>query len=521
MVSSGQARVIALTARINDIEFQGQQINQQRTTLANKSSEFYNSMLDMNVPTPPSKTDFTKIVYKGIQSASKFKIENVLPTQDGKYNIRLGYEQQGLSMKKSTSGLMVSNTVAEFQANKLSDEDIAGMMSKDVKDKTVTIGGSYTEQEAFEEDANTDVLLKVSGSDYKKWATSSGKNVNPLGIYDANGKPVQDPSKLKDTDTIYVRCNMADLNDSGAYVDLATIGKPKDSDVDWATQVYKIAAEESNLLSSTYTEDSTVLALRLYTGTPGGTATKIVTAAQLQEAIDKGEPIYKRCGDGDIGTVSFGNPDYQEGQDNYSVNDIPLMRMDSTEAREKLGDSYNSFLTALKHSFPEFKDDEIAQKFYVYHDGETFRFIKKDSINTMKDQSSVTSYVYDESGTYTEHKDTKGCELKFDTNTGRITEIGIPADDGTIQYVEVTAEEATDDDAYETAYNEYEYDKYLYDKKQNDINAQLSIIQAEDRNLELKLTRLDNERNALNTELEACKKVVKEGTERGAKTFNG
>ena len=41
------------------------------------------------------------------------------------------------------------------------------------------------------------------------------------------------------------------------------------------------------------------------------------------------------------------------------------------------------------------------------------------------------------------------------------------------------------------------------------------------KNLELKLTRLDNERNALNTELEAVKKVIDDAIEKGFKTFSG
>ena len=59
-MSASQARFLQLTARQNNVEFQGQQINQQRTMLSNESSQAYNSLLGMTVPTPPSKTDFTK-----------------------------------------------------------------------------------------------------------------------------------------------------------------------------------------------------------------------------------------------------------------------------------------------------------------------------------------------------------------------------------------------------------------------------------------------------------------------------
>ena len=85
----------------------------------------------------------------------------------------------------------------------------------------------------------------------------------------------------------------------------------------------------------------------------------------------------------------------------------------------------------------------------------------------------------------------------------------------------MSAETVTDQEAYEDAFNQYEYAKYKYDKEQQEINVKTSIIQAEDKNLELKLTRLDNERNAVNTEIEAVKKVVDDNIQKSFKTFNG
>ncbi len=61
----------------------------------------------------------------------------------------------------------------------------------------------------------------------------------------------------------------------------------------------------------------------------------------------------------------------------------------------------------------------------------------------------------------------------------------------------------------------------MYDKKQQEINAQTSIIQQEDRNLELKLQRLDNERTQITTEIEAVDKVINDNIEASYKTFSG
>ena len=40
-LSASQARLLSLTARQSNLEFEGQQINQQRTTLSNESSNYY------------------------------------------------------------------------------------------------------------------------------------------------------------------------------------------------------------------------------------------------------------------------------------------------------------------------------------------------------------------------------------------------------------------------------------------------------------------------------------------------
>ena len=66
---------------------------------------------------------------------------------------------------------------------------------------------------------------------------------------------------------------------------------------------------------------------------------------------------------------------------------------------------------------------------------------------------------------------------------------------------------------------DYEYQKMLYERTINDINAQTEIIQQQDRTLELRLKQLDTEQNALNTELEAVKKVIEQNVEATFKTF--
>lgn len=62
-LAASQARWISLAARKSNVEYEGQQINQARTALANQSSELWNKLYTMEVPTPPSTTDYTKTQY--------------------------------------------------------------------------------------------------------------------------------------------------------------------------------------------------------------------------------------------------------------------------------------------------------------------------------------------------------------------------------------------------------------------------------------------------------------------------
>ena len=62
-LAASQARYLSLSARKTNVEYEGQQINQQRLALSNQSADLFNQMLTMAVPTPPSTTDYTKLQY--------------------------------------------------------------------------------------------------------------------------------------------------------------------------------------------------------------------------------------------------------------------------------------------------------------------------------------------------------------------------------------------------------------------------------------------------------------------------
>ena len=105
--------------------------------------------------------------------------------------------------------------------------------------------------------------------------------------------------------------------------------------------------------------------------------------------------------------------------------------------------------------------------------------------------------------------------LETDSN-GRFKSVKF--DNNSVVY-DLNVETVTDEAAYKDAMNEYNYKKEQYEKTIADINAKTSIIQQEDRTLELRLKQLDTEQNAIKTEMEAVQKVISDNVEQTFKIF--
>ena len=83
-MSASQARFLSLTARKTNVEYEGQQINQQRTTLSNESSNYYSQLTSMSVPVPPSSADYSKISYTFVDGTEKNTVTSLIATKDTK-----------------------------------------------------------------------------------------------------------------------------------------------------------------------------------------------------------------------------------------------------------------------------------------------------------------------------------------------------------------------------------------------------------------------------------------------------
>ena len=131
--------------------------------------------------------------------------------------------------------------------------------------------------------------------------------------------------------------------------------------------------------------------------------------------------------------------------------------------------------------------------------------------------SNINAYKF---GTKTRTEEVIGvanCEFEQDS-TGRYINITIPNNGNPITYA-LTTNTITDQDAYNDALNQYEYDKALYDQSIAEINAKIEIVQAEDKDLELRLKQLDTEHNAIQTERDQVKELIKKNVDSSFKTF--
>ena len=124
---------------------------------------------------------------------------------------------------------------------------------------------------------------------------------------------------------------------------------------------------------------------------------------------------------------------------------------------------------------------------------------------------------YNASYLNTKLEETKRALMETD-GKGRFSSVKFEDDDTVYR---LNCETITDEDAYNNAMNQYYYKQEQYDKAVADINAKTEIIQAEDRELQLRLEQLGTEQTALQTEMEACQKVVQKNIEGSFKTFGG
>ena len=349
-MAASQARFLGLTARQTNLQFEGQQINQQRTTLSNQSANCYNSLLAMTVPVPPSTDDYTKLVYTFTPTVSTSATIDQIFANPGNHTFNLFYTEYG-----SKEGVVDTNNRARIAT--IDDND-----------------------PAYEHNNNNHYLKITTQDMFNKY--------------------------------------------------------------------------QGLILDNTYAE---------YTGdfVPG-------TTYYVQ---------------------SFGKANGQE-------------------------------LTALtSDSAQNFINSELEQSdYYQYELNGVKYYVKRSDVSRFLANQAPISVYTTGSVTVKEQKNDPAAIVEYD-NQARVSSITIERN-GVEEKYSVTTTTEVDEEAYNDAYNQYIYEQYLYDQKQTEINASIEIIQTEDKNLELRLKQLDTENNAIQNEIEAVSKVLKNNIESSFKTFN-
>ena len=386
-MAASQARFLGLTARMNNIEYEGQQINQQRTALSNKTASYYSDLLGMAVPTCPSVEEFTQTVYTFNDGALTNQITSLIAANDGTYKV-------------SYIRSWTDDFAAVSAAPSIITEVTAGSMGNN---GAVATTGVYK--------VGAETLRTLDN-----WAGLTFKSVgtNPVTLTLKEGKYYNGTTEYTGEVAVTINNTANNPFNTDFYKSLS------------ADQLAGLSAEEAaykTVLNDTKSQNAAADWFVRY---------KENTATGEAEAV-------------------FYN----------ASNVIGAIYSDETNNSQ-------SFIEALKIGSAD-RTEEI--------------------------------------------KGLDGCMLEQDS-TGRY--INITMDGKTYA---LSTNTVTDQKAYDDAMNQYEYDKAIYDQSIDEINAKIEIIQAEDKNLELRLKQLDTEHNAVQNEKDAVSKVIEKSVESGFKTF--
>ena len=120
-LAASQARFLGLTARKSNIEYEGQQVNQQRTALAEEVNSLYSKLLSLDIPIAPDTTEFYETNYS-------FEATNT-DGYDGEYVINSYYPTTEDSIYNVNATRTYKKNVAEgkvYKANRIAYDATTG-----------------------------------------------------------------------------------------------------------------------------------------------------------------------------------------------------------------------------------------------------------------------------------------------------------------------------------------------------------------------------------------------------------
>ena len=479
-MAASQARFLGLTARQNNVEFEGQQINQQRTMLSNQSANYYNDLLGMSVPTPPSVDSYTKTVYTFNDGSLTNTVTSMIAQSNGTYTVSYLSKWQDDYTPVAAATSVITRTGA--QGNYTYAIGVNELRALGKLEGTIPPGATF----------NGSAVMQDVNGDYYIEQTEKTEQVRPYDpntdgpleyayIPDTNGNVAYDA--YQDANGFYYE----DDNGNPVYVNendvFAYIWDDSQTNPEYA--VCFVEEDANGVLQRQYYEDTT-------------------TQYYLTDSEVESLKVY------DVGDDS-----YLSGKTNDEIKGI----LKEEAAWAKLLEQKYGYTDWLVRYVTDTATGSERPYFYAASSVENASY----DANTLTSLSAISCFTIGSEQKVQEFKGIEGCKLEKDSS-GRLITLSIPNtdDNGNVFYTEyaLTTETATDQDAYNDAMNEYEYQKYLYDQSVENINAKIEVIQAEDKNLELRLKQLDTEQKAISAEKDAVSKVIEKNTSDTFKTFS-
>ena len=489
-MAASQARYLSLVAQQSNLEYQGQQINQERSILSQQVSDLYNNLLSLQVPTPPSTQDFTQITYQGSLNATVYQFDatSVKPGSNNTYIVTFESNDYGHAMQK---------TMGTSTASKQTQVNVT----------PITIG--TTQIRKGDSPINTPGSPITPTVDYMEEFTgdpSSYPGPGPCYI-EENGELVEyDPSEHTGSYSEYFVKHSANTQYTGTNYIYEIVQIITDADL---VNLYILDNSSNNpqQIRKATKDDVTVLSDGSY-------------------ILDNSKTYYLKDNSSQL-TMDLSSTEYTVA--GHSV----MTLAEANNSGYITGEQLDAYRKAIEHAnlYDAAGQKYTEDDFYIYfNDDGKACFVLKNEVHTQADktggQGQVSVYNYISNGQFVNSRQETDCKLTFDPSSGRIISIDVPNrdnDNNILGYtrVNLSAKTVTDTLAYDQAMAEYEYAQYEYDVEQQKINAKTELIQRQDRELELKLTRLDTQRKQITTELEAIKEVIKKNIDNSYKTFHG
>lgn len=184
-MAASQARYLGLTARKTNVEYEGQQINQARTALANQSANTFNELLALEVPTAPSTQDYTTLQYSyqdGTNTETISDMSELLNDPDG-YN----YSITHYHYSDVFTGIMSKKTNPQVSFETKAEKSLVSKdnVKQDAATNEYTVNGQVVSKYDSSVQEQKDAYAKIV-ADYPSFASV---DVNSVYTYtDTDGK---------------------------------------------------------------------------------------------------------------------------------------------------------------------------------------------------------------------------------------------------------------------------------------------------------------------------------------------